>query len=293
MGPVLGQGFQIGQVGIADKGGHCLPVRHVDVPAAFKDVMDGVGALIHGLGAQQHCGDRAVGVVEVRDSLAAACGVDAQGMEQVLVGQFFQGGGAVGEGPVHLGMSGGKGKRDGLAGGKGAGKHSQPFRLPLRVALKGQAAGAAAGIALLVIDPGAQAHVPAGLEGIPQQLPFLRGLQIMVLEVDVGDHAAVAQTGQLLQLLADDRLFFPDGGFLGIVEAVYDFQGFMGDGVCLIGTEHILQIHWVTLLSINLVWKHRRGRGLGLGDSAAIIAPCRGPVNGEKTAYGKKKPPPF
>ena len=89
-------------------------------------------------------------------------------MEQVLVGKRLQGGGAVGEGPVDLGMSGGEGQGDGLAGGKGAGEHGQPFCLPLRVALKGQAAGAAAGVALLVIDPGAQAHFPAGLKGIPQ-----------------------------------------------------------------------------------------------------------------------------
>ena len=72
----------------------------------------------------------------------------------------------------------------------------------------------------------------------------------MVAGVDVGDHATVAQPGQLFQLLADGRLFFPDGRFLGIVKAMYDFQGFMGDGVGLIGAEHILQIHWVSLLSV-------------------------------------------
>ena len=214
-------------VGVAEEGGHGVAVGDVDVAAALEDVVDAVGALVEALADKAEGEGGGVGGVFEGDGIGgeAAIGGVHGDVSIVLVGD---------EGAVLIAGIGGRPEEVLMASWEVHFElvtcfqicldHDHGGGLEVGVLGDGQAACRAAGVAVLVVDPEAQAQPLAlvGYEG--EDLP-LGGIKGVVAGTDVIDDAAKAAGLDVEEVVCDDRLLLVEGGVGGVGEVVDDLQG--------------------------------------------------------------------
>ena len=228
---VGGDSLGVEVVGVAEEGGHGVAVGDVDVAARLVDVMDAVGALVQSLlhEGDGECGDGG-GVLQGHGfgAVPTVGGVQASvasfGVRNEVVLKVAN----IGRREQEMLMAAGQFYGFGFVGSQGLLHHDHGGGLEVGVLRQGQTARAAAGVAVLVVDPEAQAETLA-LVGHEGEDGMLFGVLEVVTGADIADDTAEAAGLDVEEIVCDNGFFLVDGGIGGIGEVVDDLEREVGD----------------------------------------------------------------